>query len=144
MEENKSEQKRQQIFREKTIERISSPDKLTEHLRVTNPAIWIVLAAVILLLAGMLVWATIGTLETTADVKIIVEDNVATVSDGSADITEGMPVYILSEKYIIATTVSDDFGRVYGLMEVALPDGVYDGTVVTEQVRPIDFLIESR
>ena len=31
-----------------------------------------------------------------------------------------------------------------GVAEVTLPDGVYDGTVVVEQTRPIDFLLESR
>ena len=32
-------EKEQKIFREKTIERISSPEQLTDYLRVTNPGI---------------------------------------------------------------------------------------------------------
>ena len=62
MSENK-----QTVFRQKTLERISSPEQLTDYLRVTNPGIWAVLAAVILLLAGLFAWSTVGTLETTAD-----------------------------------------------------------------------------
>ena len=37
----------QTVFRQKTLERISSPEQLTDYLRVTNPGIWAVLAAVI-------------------------------------------------------------------------------------------------
>ena len=39
-----------QIFREKSIKRISSPEELNKYLRVTNPGIWAVLLAVIVLL----------------------------------------------------------------------------------------------
>ena len=41
------------IFRKKTLDRISSPEQLTDYLRVTNPGIWLVLATVVLLLAGI-------------------------------------------------------------------------------------------
>ena len=54
MEENKTQQN---LFREKTLERISSPEKLTDYLRVTNPGIWAVLGAVIILLGGLFIWA---------------------------------------------------------------------------------------
>ena len=140
-----AQQAGQKLFREKTLQRISSPEKLTEYLRVTNPGIWVVLGAVILLLGGLFIWSVIGTLETTAQAKVIVEDHVAMViSDGSASLKDGMPLRILSEDYYIASTAEDDYGRVYGITEVQLPDGSYEGTVVTEQVRPIDFLLESK
>ena len=51
-------------FRRNLQERVSSPDQLTDYLRVTNPGIWVLLASVILLLAGVFAWASIGTLET--------------------------------------------------------------------------------
>lgn len=35
--------------------RVSSPDQLTGYLRVTNPGIWVLLAAIILFLAGVFV-----------------------------------------------------------------------------------------
>ena len=40
------------VFRKKTLDRISSPEQITDYLRVTNPGIWVVLVAVILLLDG--------------------------------------------------------------------------------------------
>lgn len=135
----------QNLFREKTIERISSPEKLTDYLRVTSPGIWAVLGAVIILLGGLFIWASIGTLETKADVKVMVVDHKAVIiADGAATLAEGMPVQISTENCVIASTDSDDYGRIYGITEVSLPDGTYDGTAVVEQIRPIDFLLESR
>ena len=61
MEENKKTNKG--IFREKSIERVSSPEQLNDYIRVTTPSVWLVLAAMIILLAGMLVWSIFGTVE---------------------------------------------------------------------------------
>ena len=55
-----------------------------------------------------------------------------------------MTLNVMSRDYIIVATAEDSYGRTYGITEVSLPDGSYDGTVVVEQVRPIDFLLESR
>ena len=33
------------VFRKKTLDRISSPEQLTDYLRVTNPGIWVALVA---------------------------------------------------------------------------------------------------
>ena len=50
---------RETIFRQKTIDRISSPEQMTDYLRVTNPGIWVILVAVILLLAGVFAWSMV-------------------------------------------------------------------------------------
>ena len=145
MEQGNSGQKEQSLFREKTLKRISSPEKLTDYLRVTNPGVWVLLAVVILLLGGMLIWASVGTLETTVSAKIIVKENVALVApEGNNLVKDGMPLRINDADYVIQTTTEDEYGRVFGMAEVTLPDGTYEGVVVTEQIRPIDFLFESR
>lgn len=143
MEQDNNKQK--SLFREKTLERISSPEKLTEYLRVTNPGIWAVLGVVILLLGGLLLWSTIGTLETTADAKIIVQYHTATVVlEEGGNITTDMTVKIQTYEYQIVSTGTDEYGRTYGIAEAQLPNGTYNGTVVVEVVRPIDFLLESK
>lgn len=48
------------IFREKSLERISSPDKINDYIKTTTPGIWIVLIAVLLILAGAIVWSVFG------------------------------------------------------------------------------------
>ena len=139
------EEKQTTVFRKKTLERISSPEQLTDYLRVTNPGIWIVLAAVILLLAGILAWAAVGTLETRSDVRVIVSEKSAmVVSPTAVQLKAGMPLRVGGEEVVLASVEADNFGSFYGIAVVNLPDGMYEGIVVTETVHPIEFLLNSR
>ena len=140
-----ADSKQEAIFRKKTLERISSPEQLTDYLRVTTPGIWVILVAVILLLAGLLAWSAIGTLETTADAKVVVADHTAqVVTLGNEPVESGMTVRVGGQEYIVAQSGEDEYGRSFGITETDLPDGTYEGTVVVESVHPIRFLLESR
>ena len=133
------------IFRKKALDRISSPENLTDYLRVANPGIWVVLAAVILLLAGVLIWSSVGTLDTTAAAKVIVEDQVAEVVPLAAEaLSDGMPLRVAGQEYVLNAVETDVYGRSFGIAQVSLPDGIYDGQVVTETIHPIDFLLTSK
>jgi len=135
----------QTVFRKKTLDRIASPEQLTDYLHVTNPGIWVILVAVILLLAGVFAWSMVGTLETKAEVKVVVSDHTAQViALGPETLAEGMPLCVGGQDYLIAYTGADEYGRLTGTAEVTLPDGTYDGSVVVEAVHPISFLLESR
>ena len=128
-----------------TPERVSSPEQLTDYLRVTNPGIWMFLASVVLLLAGLFAWAAIGTLETTMPVKVSVEEQIAfVVSDGTGTLAKGMPLRVSADEFVIEGTAEDEYGRTVGVAIVTLSDGIYDGTVVTERMHPISYLLESR
>ncbi|WP_026658454.1 hypothetical protein [Butyrivibrio sp. AC2005] len=48
------------IFRNKSIERVSSPEQLNDYIQVTTPSVWIILLAVIILIVGMLIWGIFG------------------------------------------------------------------------------------
>ena len=39
------------LFRKESVESIQSPEQLTDYIKVTNPGIWIILFAIIILLA---------------------------------------------------------------------------------------------
>jgi hypothetical protein len=52
------------IFTKKASEKLRSPDDLDEYVRVTNPSVWVVLAACTCLMIGMLAWGFLGTVET--------------------------------------------------------------------------------
>ena len=56
------------MFRKESIERISSPEQLTDYIHVTSPAGWMLLGAIIVLLAGICVWGIFGRLDTTLTV----------------------------------------------------------------------------
>lgn len=48
------------IFREKSLKRISSPDKIDDYIKTTTPGIWAILIAVLIILAGAIVWSIFG------------------------------------------------------------------------------------
>lgn len=138
------EEKGKRVFREKTLERISSPDQLNDYLHVTNPGIWAVLTAVIILLAGVFVWSCTGTLETKSPASMVVKNHVAeiVVKDDSV-LEKGMVIKEDSQEYYIASVSEDEYGRKTGIAEVNLPDGKYDAEVVTETTRPVEFLLKA-
>lgn len=55
------------IFREKSIERVTSPEELNDYMKVTTPSIWVVLVAIIIFLVGLLTWAFLGSVTVTDD-----------------------------------------------------------------------------
>ena len=68
------------IFRQKSIDKISSPEKLDDYIKVTTPSVWVTLIAIVLLLAGAVVWSIFGevvihnedgTIETVAPITFI-------------------------------------------------------------------------
>lgn len=138
------EEKGKSVFREKTLERISSPEQLNDYLHVTNPGIWAVLTAVIILLAGVFVWSCTGTLETKSPASMVVKNHVAeiVVKDDSV-LEKGMVIKEDSQEYYIASVTEDEYGRKTGIAEVNLPDGKYDAEVVTETTRPVEFLLKA-
>lgn len=132
------------IFRKQAVEKVSSPEQLSDYLRVTDPGVWAALSVVLLLLVGLLVWASVGTLETTADAKVIVSDHTAQVYLPGGEAAEtGMPLRVAGQEVLIASVETDKLGRTLCYAELFLPDGTYDGVVVTQRTRPISFLFES-
>ena len=57
------------LFRKSSVARIASPEQLNDTMRVANPGVWMVLAAIIALLAGLLIASAVGTIETTVAAK---------------------------------------------------------------------------
>lgn len=135
-----------QIFREKSIQRISSPEELNKYLKVTNPGIWAVLLAVIVLLAGLIIWSSVGTLETKAVGVAQADNGIVTVyvsGDRAEDIMEDMPVIIDGNESLLMNVHRDEYGRAVGNAVFNIPDGKYNAEVIIERIRPISFLIRS-
>lgn len=132
-----------EIFRKKSLDRISSPEQLTDYLRVTNPGIWVLLASVIMLLGGLFAWSMVGNLETLADATAMVKDGQAQImltDTGKGEINSGMTVRFDGDEYDIATVEKDDSGRIVAFAPVDEADGKYDVKIVTESIHPIKFL----
>ncbi len=134
----------QPLFRKEVVDKVSTPEQLEEYLRVTTPGIWIVLFAVLFVLIGLVAWSSVGTLTITEPAWVIVHDGTAqVVADDSDSIEKGLSLDVLGQKSTIALVKSDDYGRTIGVASVALPNGTYEASLVTDEVHPIEFLFES-
>ena len=67
-------------------------EKLNDYLRVTSPAVWVVLAAVILLLIGVCIWGALGHIDSTVSAAVISDEN-GTVCLVPASALEGVVEY---------------------------------------------------
>lgn len=159
-----------QLFRKSSIERISSPEQLNDYVRVSGLGVWMVLAAVILLLAGACVWGIFGHLDTRLDSAGTCEDGVLTCYVRESDIEAvrqaagaGMGVTVSGQSYQIfelgeapaaIPQEMDDYLLYLGgfqpgewvyevKAETALPDGIYEVFMITESVSPMSFVWNS-
>ena len=134
------------LFREKSLERIASPEQLNDYMRVTSPAMWMVLGAVIALLAGLLVLSCATNLETLLPAEAVVTDGVMeiTLPASKADeVDDGMTVRVAGQEVTIDYVRQDETGEVVCTADIDAEDGTYDADIVTESISPISFLLNS-
>ena len=92
------------LFRKKNVEKIVSPEQLNDYIHVSNPSVWIVLAAFAIFLVGVCIWGIFGRLDTTLSVVAVKDDNGVVCFVKEADyekIQVGMPVEIGDETFTI-------------------------------------------
>ncbi len=133
-----------QLFRKQSIDRISSPEQLQDYMRVTSPGIWMVLTAIIVMLAGLIICSSIGTVETSYPVAADVKAGEASIvldKDTEYTVKEGMTLRIAGEDITIENVRRLDSGETVVTAEVSLQDGTYDAKIVTERITPITFLL---
>ncbi len=155
------------IFRKESVKKVSSPEELHDYIKISNPGIWLVLAAAAALLIALLVWAAVGSLDTTVTASGVARDGklVCYMADASG-IMQGQEVTVngvhgtvtaVSAKPISRDRAQTESGAdEYALYCLALPEWSYvveltladaltDGTfaraeIVTEQIRPLDYI----
>ena len=132
------------VYRKESMERIQSPEQLNDYLHITNPTIWVVLAAVILLLAGMLIWSGFARIDSFAAGTAVVENGELTIVFDDADrargVTAGMDVEVGDVNAPIKSVGRRDDGAVFAQASVSLADGVYSARVVYRQTQVIKLL----
>lgn len=152
------------IFRRKSIDKVSSPEQLNDYIRVSNPSVWIILTAIILILAGVLVWGIFGRLDTQviaasecidgevicyvkeADIERVeigaefsVDGMLGTITDigpTPVAVTDDMDPYLV---YIGGLARGEWMYVVTGRADVK--DGFYTAQITTESIRPISFVL---
>ena len=109
-------EEKKNIFREKAITRVTSPEQLNEYIRVATPGIWFILIAILLALAGMFVWIVFGKIDATLTTAGIAQNGSLTCyvpENKHAEVNVGDMVKVNEKTYQIACRKS--FGRSVGL-----------------------------
>lgn len=155
-----------QLFRKDAIDRLNSPEKLDEYLHVARPGAWMLLAAVMVLLAGICVWGIFGHMDTIVQTAVDVRadgvycyirpDNVTKLQPGMQVKTSGetltveflsdQPVYMTAAgdgEYLLSTAGLQDgeWAYVAELAPTDLPLGIYPGEIIVESISPMSFIV---
>ena len=156
----------QQLFRKKSLERISSPEELHDYMHVTSPRLWMILTAIVVLLAGFIAYASTTTLENTMPITVQIETFEVYSEEQDEGETERMTfagaTIPIEYKYSISigmqVRMGQETGRIsyfgaseeeadsiYTVIEmehryIPMPDGEYEAELVLESTTPISFL----
>ena len=129
------------LFREKSIQKVQSPDNLNEYIRVSNPGIWILMVSIAFLLLGLCIWGCFGQLRTVVQAEALCENGVLSCvlpDDNAAGVQPEMTV-TLGKQAGTVTRVSGNECTIE--MEEPLADGTYTATILVETIHPISFLL---
>ena len=155
---------RNKLFREKSVEAVSSPESLNDYLRVTSPGVWILLSGIILLLVGACVWGIFGHVDSWVDAAVVSEDGECVClvpEEALASVLEepvirikgeeltllpaGLKPEIITEDtniYIILAGKLQVGQVVYRIpLEETMEEGIYSGSLITERLTPISLLM---
>lgn len=134
----------EKLFRKKSLDRISSPEALSDYLRVTSPMVWLILAAVILLLAGMLIWSAVASIDSVATGTAQVKDGTMRIyfddDQIARNVQSGMKVVTGEEENYVVSVGTDDAGRLFASAVTALADGSYPVKVIFRQTQVLRLL----
>ncbi|MCR5410441.1 MAG: hypothetical protein K6E90_05605, partial [Lachnospiraceae bacterium] len=154
------------LYRKESLDSIASPEEMNDYIKVTGPSIWILLGAVIVFLAGVIIWSSLGSLKTTKESMALVEgglavcyvdkatfddldpDSVIRVGGELRDIVSASSTPVESFSVYDAGILADlgysDHDPLYALTATTtLPKGTYPAEVIVEQIHPMSFVMRS-
>ncbi len=136
----------ERVFRKKSLDSIKSPEVLDDYIHVANPSVWILLASIIILLAGACVWGVLGHIESTVPASIYVEngDAVCYISDENIiSVKAGMTVrFSDNEAEIVEIGRKDEQGYPCMLSSgYHAENGYYEGKIITKSAAPFSFIL---
>ena len=145
MEENNKQQNgNQEMYRKDSLDRLSSPEELNDYLHVTRPAVWIMLAAVMLLIVSLIVWSLFASVVSYVYGTAKAENGtlVITLEDEQSgnNVEPGMTVTVGDVQTQISSVGTDSSGRFIAAAEAKIPDGTYDVKIGYKQTQMINFL----
>lgn len=152
------------VFSKESLDKISSPEKLDDYLKVTSPAVWMILGSIIVLLIGAVVWGIFGRMDSYVNTCAVAKNGQVVCYVGEENISRiviGQEIEIDGENYKVTNIssmpvqVNDNFSDyekhmggftdgewVYEILTDANMDsGVKNALIITESISPISFIL---
>ena len=132
------------LYRKESMDRIQSPEQLNEYMRVTTPSVWLLLSAVVLLLAGVLIWSAFARIDSyaagTAEVHdgqlvLLFDDEVT-----ARRVESGMTVTVGETTSTVNSVGRTPEGAMFAAAETTLSDGSYPARVIFRQTQVLQLL----
>lgn len=153
-----------QLFNKSNMDKISSPEQLHDYVKVANPGIWMAISAIVIFLAGVVVWGFIGKIDTTMASAIVTDGGNAVMYIGESDVEKleiGMKVRSENKEYTITAIAEEPIKVDSSLTDYAIhasgltlgewvyevsidgehSDGVNKADIVIESISPISFIL---
>ena len=125
--------------------RMSSPEQLNDYLKVTSPKIWVLLSAVILLVAGLLLWSSFTTIESyaTGTAQAVGGELVVTFDDPekASKVQPGMEMEVGDVETEVLAVGTNENGDLIASAHAHIPDGSYKVRVGYKTTQVISMLL---
>ena len=150
---------------EKKLRKVDSPEQLNQYIRLSNPGVWILLIAIVVLLIGVCAWGFFGKIDTKITTVAISSDYNSYIYIKETDLEKvktGMKVEIANNenKYEIVeiettpekvTDELSEYARHLGNFQTGewvykcrlnknLKEGTYGANIVVESIAPMVFI----
>lgn len=159
---------RNELFRQKSLEKATNPDNLDQYLTVTSPAAWMIMLLLLVSLSGILCWSIFGKIHSYVNTAVLIseseaiiyikEDRINQIKAGQDIIINDMPSGEIESPGETPVAVNKDTINEY-IMHLAdiyegswvyearvklssdLAPGVYPASIVIEELSPIKFIM---
>lgn len=125
--------------------RISSPEQLNDYLKVTNPKIWMMLIAVVLLVSGLLLWSSFTTIESyaTGTARAIGGELTVSFDDASkaAKVQPGMDMEVGDINTDVLAVGANENNEIIATARANIPDGTYGVRVGYKSTQVLSMLL---
>ena len=150
---------------DKKFKKVNSPDQLNQYIRLSNPGVWILLLAIVVLLVGVCIWGYFGKIYTKIK-TVVISDNYTSYlyvkEEDMAKIKNGMQVELNNNENIFeiadieetpekVTDDMDEYARHLGNFQVGewvykcrlnknVKEGTYSANIIIESIAPMTFI----
>ena len=132
------------LFRKESMDSITSPEALSDYLHVTSPTVWLILIAIILLLAGLLIWSSVASIDSFATGTAQVENGSMRIyfdnEQIARNVKSGMTVVVGETEGRVNGIGTDANGRLFATAPTSLTDGSYSAKVLFRQTQVLQLL----